>query len=587
MKLEPSPRESSLSPPPDAGTSLKLLIVLDPWYRVLLGNFCDLFSALESPAPPSSSASSPFGGQIFVGSRLPWHGFAKSAIVHGLSILAVWGMARLAPERLYRATPVVFSSSDVLRYELSEYLPTLASGVETNPRAQKGDPAKAAQTILSVPPNSENHRQTIVTPPTLALERDTPLPNMVAWAQPDPRIPAAATAAPVSELRLAQLPASAVAPPPDVARNAIGPLPVLSQAVVAPAPEIHATLWTSTPATPPAIVAPPPGIELATSVDRWHDINIGRAQVVSPAPQLPVDAQRALTAMARGSLANSATTVVPPAPREESAQISNQTGRLIALNVHPAPPGPVEVPNGNRRGAFAAAPDGKTNAAGTPDIPLQHAAPTAPANSVFGSVFGKSIAGVPPGLLVGPHDKTESTSPPRDASEQASTEPGSGDPGWMAKASVPRAVARELSTDQQTEIERQVFGARRSYGMTLSVPNLNSAGGSWVMHFSEMQESEKKGDLVAPIATRAVAPRYPLELMRENVEGTVTLSAVISSAGRVEEVTVLAGSNDRLIEYARNALLGWRFLPALRDGKPVALQAVVRIPFKPMVKPGF
>ena len=585
MNLEPSSRESSLSPPPDAGTSLKLLVVLDPWYRVLLGNFCDLFSALESPAPPSSSVSSPWGGQIFVGSRLPWRGFAESAIVHGLSILALWGMARLAPERLYRATPIVFSSSDVLRYELSEYLPTLASGIETNARAEKGDPAKAAQPILSVPPNSESHGQTVVTPPTLALERDRPLPNIVAWAQPDPRIPTAATAAPVSELRLAQLPASAVAPPPEVAPSAIGPLPVLSQAVVAPAPEIHATLRTSdTPTTPPAIVAPPPGIELATSVDRWHDINIGRAQVVSPAPQLPVDAQRALTAMARGSLANSATTVVPPAPREESAQISNQHGRLIALNVHPAPPGPVEVPNGNRRGAFAAAPDGKTNAAGRPDIPVQHAATTAPANGVFGSVFGKSIAGVPPGLLVGPHDKTESSSPPREASEQTSAE---SDPAWMARASVPRAVARELSADQQTEMERQVFGARRSYAMTLSVPNLNSAGGSWVMHFSEMQESEKKGDLVAPIATRAVAPRYPLELMRENVEGTVTLAAVISSEGRVEEVTVLSGSNDHLIEYARNALLGWRFLPALRDGKPVALQAVVRIPFKPMVKTGF
>ena len=587
MKLEQSPRESSLSPPRDGGTSLQLLVVLDPWYRVLLGNVVDLFAAPESPAPPSSSSSSPFG-QIFVGSRLPWRGFAESAIVHGLSILALWGVARLAPHRLYRAAPVVVASSDVLRYELSEYLPTLASGVQTNAPAVKGDPAKAAQAILSVPPNSENRRQTIVSPPTLVLNRDTPLPNIVAWPQPDPRIPAAATAAPVSELRQAQLPASAVAPPPKVARSTIEPPPVLSQAVVAPAPEIHATLETSDiPTTPPAIVAPPPRIEMAASVDRWHDINIGRAQVVSPAPQLPLDAQRTLPTMARASLANSSATVVPPAPREESSQISNQHGRLIALKVHPAPPAAVEVPNGNRRGAFAAGPEGKSNAAGTPDIPVQQAATTASANSAFGSGFGKSIAGVPPGLLVGLHDKTESTSTPREGAEQASTGPRPGDPGLMAKTSVPRAVARELSADQQTEVERQVFGARRSYAMTLNVPNLNSAGGSWVMHFSEMQEGEKKGDLLAPIATRAVAPRYPLELMRENVEGTVTLSAVISSEGRVEEVTVLAGTNDLLIEYARNALLGWRFQPALRDGKPVALQAVVRIPFKSMVKTGF
>jgi len=55
----------------------------------------------------------------------------------------------------------------------------------------------------------------------------------------------------------------------------------------------------------------------------------------------------------------------------------------------------------------------------------------------------------------------------------------------------------------------------------------------------------------------------------------------------VQEVTILTGSNDRLNEFARNALLGWRFLPALRDGQPVALQAVVRIPFKPIAKTRF
>jgi TonB family protein len=123
--------------------------------------------------------------------------------------------------------------------------------------------------------------------------------------------------------------------------------------------------------------------------------------------------------------------------------------------------------------------------------------------------------------------------------------------------------------------------------MTLNVPNLNSAGGSWIMHFSELEDGENKGDLVAPVAMRAVAPGYPLELMRENVEGTVTLSAVIASDGRVGQVTVLSGTNDRLNEYARSALLRWRFMPALRDGKPVALQAVVRIPFRARLKTGF
>jgi TonB family protein len=587
MKLGLRSTDSAPSLPQDAGAELKLLVALDPWYRGLLGNFCDLFSAPDSPPASLSSSSAPFWPDVFVGSRLPWRRFAESALLHGVSVLALWGIARLGPQKPYRATPVAFSSSDVLRYELSEYVPTLDTGVPDNVPSEKGDPAKGLQAIISVPPNSENRRQTIVSPPALELKQDTPLPNIVAWGHPDPRIPPEVTAARVSELRQAGLPSSVVAPPPDVERNGIVPLPTLSPAVIAPAPDIGATLRTNeAPAPQSAIVRPPPEIGTA-SLDRWHDINIGRSQVISPAPQLPVEAQRALPAMAQASLSNSTATVVPPPPGEESTQISNQHGNLIALNVQPAAPGPVEAPNGNRRGTFAVDPEAKANGAGTPSLPDQRTATTVRPNKTFGSTFGQSIAGVPSGLLVGQHAKTESTSSPAGGNEPADSEPGSTDPGLMAKASVPRAIAAELSADQQTDVERQVFGGRRSYAMTLSVPNLNSAGGSWVMHFSELQDGEPKGDLLAPVATRTVSPKYPLELMRENVVGTVMLSAVISSDGHVGQVTVLTGGDDRLNEYARNALLGWRFLPALRNGKPVALQAVVRIPFKAIARAGF
>jgi len=582
MKLELRSTDSAPSPPQDAGAELKLLITLDPWYRGLLGNFCDLFSSPESPPPSLSSSSAPFWPDVFVRSPLPWRRFAESAILHGVSVLALWGIARLAPPRPYRATPIAFSSSDVLRYELSEYLPTLDTGVEDNAPAEKGTPANGPQAIISVPPNAENRRQTIVSPPGLELSRETPLPNIVAWAQPDPRIPPEVTAARVSELRQAGLPSSVVAPPPEIVRNGTVPLPSLSPAVIAPAPEIGATLRINGAPTPQsAIVRPPPEIKMA-SLTRWQDMNIGRAQVISPAPQLPVEAQRALPAQA--SLSNSTTTVVPPPPREESTEISNQHGRLIALNVQPAAPGPVEAPNGNRRGTFAVDPEGKAKGAGTPNIADQR---TGTPTKTFGSASGRSILGVPSGLIVGPHANTESTSTPTGQTEPSDSDPGSTDRGLMAKASVPRVIASELSADQQTEVERQVFGGRRSYAMTLSVPNLNSAGGSWVMHFSELQDGEPKGDLFAPVATRTVSPKYPLELMRENVAGTVMLSAVISSDGRVGQVTVLSGTDDRLNEYARNALLAWRFMPALRNGKPVALQAVVKIPFKAMGKAGF
>jgi protein TonB len=75
-------------------------------------------------------------------------------------------------------------------------------------------------------------------------------------------------------------------------------------------------------------------------------------------------------------------------------------------------------------------------------------------------------------------------------------------------------------------------------------------------------------------------PGYPLELIRSNVHGMVTLYAVIHSDGRVGEIRVLNSPDDRLDSYAAKALARWKFLPAERGGKPVSLEAVVEIPFR-------
>jgi TonB family protein len=86
--------------------------------------------------------------------------------------------------------------------------------------------------------------------------------------------------------------------------------------------------------------------------------------------------------------------------------------------------------------------------------------------------------------------------------------------------------------------------------------------------------------LLAPVPTQKSDPGYPLELMRTNVHGMVTLYAVIHSDGRVGDIRVLNSPDERLDAYAASALARWKFLPAERAGKPVALEAVVVIPFR-------
>ena len=512
-------------------------------------------------------------------SRLPWGRFVESVIFHAAVIAVLWSSAQLWPQRPHLAPPPVFHSSDVISYDLSEYLPPLDTGTVPATPTQKDDPVYAPQPIISVPPESDNRQQTIVTPPELKLNRDVPLPNIVAWGHVAPTIPPAATAARTSDLRLPALPAPVVAPAPEVSRSSLDPAPVLPTSIVAPAPEVTtANTKRDAGLAQPAIVEPPPEVEMAAM--RKSDINIGHAQVVAPAPQLPVDEQHALSNLDRASLENSAAAVVPPPPTTQEAGGSSPAGRLIALSVNPVPPSaPVEVPSGNRRGTFAATPEGKVSGTGTPSFPTNGGY-----GDSAGPGFRNNINGAPPGLFVGPGPRTQATSPVSGQPSGSDPKASPADPPLVAHATPPRIVASEVSPEQQSEAERKVFGARKSYSMTLNIPNLNSAGGSLVMHFSELQESAKQGDLFAPVVTRAVAPGYPLELMRENVQGTVELSAVIHPDGSVGEVRVLSDVDDRLEAYARDALQRWQFLPALRNGNPVALQAVVRIPFKPRIR---
>lgn len=146
-------------------------------------------------------------------------------------------------------------------------------------------------------------------------------------------------------------------------------------------------------------------------------------------------------------------------------------------------------------------------------------------------------------------------------------------------ADIARPTRSAPNLDAPGRIEDKVFGAKRYYSMTLNMPNLTSAGGSWIIRFAELNETTVKGDVIAPQAWVKVDPAYPAELMRDRVEGTVTLYAVIHKDGTVGEVKVLRGVEERLDENARIALSRWKFHPATKNGSAVDLETVVQIPF--------
>ena len=145
-------------------------------------------------------------------------------------------------------------------------------------------------------------------------------------------------------------------------------------------------------------------------------------------------------------------------------------------------------------------------------------------------------------------------------------------------------TARPLTPDKtepsHDSVDTRIFGTRRHYSMRLSMPNLTSSTGSWSIRFAELNATHGGADLSAPEAISKVDPAYPQDLMHDRVEGTVVLYAVIHADGSVGDVKVLEGFDDRLNENARKALEQWRFRPGTKDGMPVDIEAVVRVPFK-------
>lgn len=568
MKQGSERSESAVSPATGPPPPPTLLLRLEPWPTVFFRNVRDLFWRPDSLAFPSSPPGE-FWPDVFVASRPPWRRFLESACYHAVVVAALWASAQLLPSRPQIVLRPALRTADVLYSD--DFLPPLDTGGQHPSLPRKGQPEYARQPIISVPPEPDNSHQTIVTPPQVKLTQDVPLPNVVAWSQRE--LPVAPVVSPPrSELRLPDLPASVIAPPPEVHATA-RPMPV--------APE-------------PAIVEPPPSIATA-SLRNFGDVNIAHSEVIAPAPQLPMSEQRTFAQAGQATLGGQAA-VVPPPPAVESSGTSNAAGRLIALGIHPLPPSStVQAPAGNRRGEFAATPEGTPGAPGTPDLAGDpHASETGVGgsdggNGGHGGTAGNNGSALPPGLYVGRGSHLPdspgamgngSTDGARGSSQPSSRE----NPRLLAEATPSRVTATPrhpaVPDDVPNETERQVFGIRRFYSMSLNMPNLNSGGGSWVIRFAELKQSEDRGVLMAPVATQKVDPAYPAALMRENVEGTVTLYAVIQSDGSVGDVRVLRSVDDRLDTYASTALSRWHFLPATKNGNPVAVEAVVMIPFR-------
>jgi len=88
------------------------------------------------------------------------------------------------------------------------------------------------------------------------------------------------------------------------------------------------------------------------------------------------------------------------------------------------------------------------------------------------------------------------------------------------------------------------------------------------------------GGVSAPRALETPDPEYSEEARKAKYQGTVVLWLVVGPDGRPRDIRVSRPLGMGLDEKAVQAVRNWKFEPAMKDGKPVAVQINVEVNFR-------
>ncbi len=398
--------------------------------------------------------------------------------------------------------------------------------------------------VISNPPHPDNSRQTIVQP-------SSPL---------DLKIP--------FELRLPDAVVRTVMSVPEPPKESSPGLKLAAQS----ANENHVV------SLPPSVSSVPSGLGLAitTAPNPLPHLQVP----VSPFPASPEARQAGNTE----GLADLGISARAPA---------DVTG-LLSLGVDPAPlTNPIALPPGNREGAFSISPAGgqQGSPGGVPTGDLEGGAGRAGTGSDASTGIGSGSGGVGTGGTGADATLSLATS----ASDRGAA--GGGPlPSFFAATLVypvpslpnPRHSAMIVTAGPAGGGGLHVYGVLRAgkiYTTYLPMP-----GKSWILQYcagddaSQHEVRQSRGievrldaGLVPPSAEEQFDFHRP-PFSKDKADGMIILHGVIREDGSVGELKILQGLQEIPDQAALAAFGRWKFKPALRAGKPVAVEILVGIP---------
>ena len=519
-----------------------------------------LRALLSGPRAPKEFRGGRFFRDCWVKRHVPRRSIAFSIFWHAamLVVLIQFGSFLLSSPR---ATMV--GNYDLAWSGPINDLPLIMPATLKKRPSPAGDPAKPLaklgadafhprQTLISAPKHPNHPRQTLIRPdapqepPKILPE----MPNMVQWAAEPPR-----PQRNISSDKLLQQPKSQQ-------RNT-------------------------------KIDSP----EIPNAEKNIADINFASSSSAPARPALTLPSGAVVGAPSKSNAAQQSA----EAPTIVGAGIGNQ--HIIALSASPGPAMPAaSIPAGNVSANVTISPEGTQpgspggSAKGAPTNGGTGGNSASPGGNAGGAngngsvVPGVSVSGGNPKNSPGISGlsnsaKSNSRSPLRVA--PGSVAPSSDKPSSSDAKSSDVPMSARLKPGAPPE---KVLGDRTIYTLNINNPNLSSVSGSWILKFAELDEDSassnsaapapaRPGTLSGPVPIHKTDPSYPPEQIKEHIEGEVVLFGIIREDGSVDSVQIVRSLDPVLDKSAMAAFAEWKFTPAHRNGNPVAVEAVVHIPF--------
>ncbi len=134
---------------------------------------------------------------------------------------------------------------------------------------------------------------------------------------------------------------------------------------------------------------------------------------------------------------------------------------------------------------------------------------------------------------------------------------------------------RRAADAGSTSVRAILVRLARAFGNDLGVPEGTGAAASTPAGVFRIG-----GDVSAPAAITRVEPNYSKQALKAKLQGTVLIQIVIDEAGLPTNVKVVRSLGLGLDEKAIEAVKQWRFSPAMKDGRPVAVFATIEVNFQ-------